>query len=164
DERTREMLLDVSEGMPEYTGRRLAGVTAADFATALEHDAPARQSFIREFCYFTGPAYGFLLEARRPGWRTTLQKRHDLAAPLAGALPPARRPDGGDLRARARQAGAAFGLDELTVREAAHWKTRQERIAEARRLFVTGPLVRLRPSPLYISFNTDEQLSLGRAG
>jgi hypothetical protein len=164
DERTRETLLDVSEGMAEYTGLRLAGAGATDFAARLQHDGPARKSFIREFCYFTGPAYGFLLEARRPGWRTSLRQQHDLAVLLAETLQPEQRPGAGDLGGRARQAGAAFGLDELTLREAARWKTRQEHIAAVRRLFVDGPLLRLRPLEMRIGFNTDEQVSLGEAG
>lgn len=165
EERTRERLLDEAEGMAEYTAARLGGESAAELAAAIARDAPAKPSFIRAFPYFTGPAYGFLLDARRPGWRKALRGRHDLAALLAETLPAARRPDAGDVRGRAQAAGAAFGLAALTMREQARWRARQQHIAELRRRFVAGPTLRLRPAGgLHISFDPRDQVSLGAAG
>jgi hypothetical protein len=164
EERTRETLLDEAEGMAEYTARRIDGTSATTLAEVILRDAPAAPSFIRSFPYFTGPAYGYLLDARLPGWRAMLQRRHNLAELLADTLPRTRRVDAGVLRVRAFAAAAVLGLEELQAREDARWKARRQRIAALRRRFVDAPQFRLRPGALRISFNPQDQVSLGDAG
>ncbi len=79
--RAEERPLLMHEGLGQYTGARLAGVSAQE---AREHAAralagsEAETSFVRSFAYALGPAYGLLLDVRRPGWTRTAAPETDL--------------------------------------------------------------------------------------
>lgn len=90
-----ERALNMNEGLAEYTGWMLCGLphAAAESRVALaleqnEWNGP----FSKGFSYTTGPAYGFLLDAEKPEWRTGLTDAVDLPDILAAAIswsPPA---------------------------------------------------------------------------
>jgi hypothetical protein len=141
-ERRRETLLDLSEGLAEYTGWKLSDGTAPQLAAQILAEAPSRPSFVRSFPYFTGPAYALLLDQRRPGWIALLRKELDLQRLVAETLPEELRQIDGR---RAGKVGRAYGLSELKVREQARWKTRQRQLAELHQRFVNGPTLRVRP-------------------
>jgi hypothetical protein len=160
DERRRETLFDLYEGLAEYTGWKLSNGTPRQFAATILRDAPTRPSFVRSFPYFTGPAYAWLLDQRSPTWIAKLKQQPDLQTLLAATLP-------ADLPIdpkQAEKAGRAYAIDELRQSEAARWQKRQRRLAELRRRFVDGATLRLRPHDLRISFDPRDQTPLGDAG
>lgn len=162
-ERARERLLDLSEGLAEYTGWRLTGSDARELAARLRTEAPRRRSYVRAFPYYTGPAYGLLLDRRLPGWIGRLRDTLDLQALIARTLPvePATV---ADLSAAAERAGRAYGIDSLRASEAARWAVQQHRVDSLRALFVDGPTLRLRPKATQIAFDPGRQYSLGALG
>ena len=175
DERQRERVLDLSEGMAEYTGMRLAGEGGdRRLAARLRTVAGTLDSYVRAFPYQTGPAYGFLLErALGPRWTRRLAQTPDLQQLLAGTLGAEGQRylewlrvegDTAALRAAADREGMALGSGTVRASEDARWRTRQAQIAELRARFVTGPTLRLRPRALQISFDPRGQVSLGDAG
>lgn len=158
-ERARERLLDVSEGMAEYTGWHISGSEPRALARALREDAPRRSTYVRSFPYFTGPAYGLLLDAMGPqGWRASLRRRPDLQALAATVAPPVGA--AGD----AERAGGTYGLAEIQAAEDARWRERERQLADLRARFVEGPTLRIRPGALRISFDFRGQSPLGNAG
>ena len=166
DERTRERLLDLSEGLAEYTAFRLTGATGSALGAHVRADAAAAPSFVRTFPYYTGPAYAYLLDRRGPGWIRRLPGTLDLQKLLTEALPgpPSEPAAPAALAALAERAGRDYGLDELRRREQVRWRAHRRQLAALRARFVDGPTLRLRPGRLDISFDFRANVSLGDAG
>ena len=135
DERAQEIM----EGLAAYTGTALAAESAAAaVASALDllAKAEAEESFVRTFAYKTGPAYGLLLDASSPGWTRRITGSDDLGALLMRAL---------DVRPAtdAMASAARYGGAELRASERRREEQRRERLAELRRRFVDGPVLRI---------------------
>ncbi|HMG54458.1 MAG TPA: hypothetical protein VK601_13270 [Kofleriaceae bacterium] len=158
-----EDALERQEGLPEYTGIRLALAAlhlpmarAADDLAAFE----ARPTFVRSLGYGTGPALGLLLDDAAPGWRRRVRK-DGFAAQLARAIrfsPPA------DLAPAAALAAARYGGPELARAEDERAVDRARRLAELRARLVDGPIVRFRQSDLSTRFNPNQLVPLGDEG
>jgi hypothetical protein len=136
----KERALEINEGIASYTGTAAAADSDADaVAGALEALAGAEtgESFVRTFAYFTGPAYGLLLDASSPAWRQRIRNTDDFAALLAGAF--AVQPATDAAASAARYDGAA-----VRAAEEQRERGRQERLAELRRRFVDGPVLVIR--------------------
>lgn len=184
DEITRERALDVTEGMPEYTALRLTHVPARAFAAQLDSAPDRLPSFVRGFVYYTGPAYGMLLDDYEDAaWRTSLRALpdpqrllyvawHDRAPrdPDASLIATALAGHSLDAAQRARlttltsEAAARYGGAETRAAEDARWAERQKEIAEYRVKFLQEPTLRIRPKTLNISFDPRRQASLGDSG
>lgn len=175
EERLRELLLDVHEGLADYPAWRVTRSDPRDLAERLRTEAPRRRSYVRSFAYFTGPAYGLLLDARLPGWtrRFPCAPNLQLAALSTLRRPPAYlRPwpegtccDGmGDLERLAEREGRRRGLASLRARERSRWREHVATLQSAQAPFVDGPTLRLRPGALNVVFDPNGQLSLGEAG
>jgi hypothetical protein len=135
DERAQE----ITEGLAAYTGTVLAAQSAADaIAGALEllANAEAGESFVRTFAYVSGPAYGLLLDASSPGWTRRVRGTDDLGTLLMRALAVQPAMD-------ATASAARYGGAELRASEQQREQQRQERLAELRRRFVDGPVLRI---------------------
>ncbi len=158
-ERARERILDLAEGMAEYTGWRLSGSDPHSLARALREDAPRRPTYVRSFPYFTGPAYGLLLDAGGPpDWIDSLRRNPDLQSLAA-------RSTRTDVSGRdAERVGRSYGVAEIRDAEDTRWRERERQLAELRARFVSGPTLRIRPGALRISFDPRGQVPLGDAG
>jgi hypothetical protein len=183
DEIARERALDVSEGIPEYTGWRITHASRAQVAAALD-SAPNRvPSFVRAFPYYTGPGYAFLLDSYQGEmWHSLLRAAPDLqrqlylawseraSDPYASLIYEALSgkqldaPQRERLLTRAKVLGARYGAAEIRAAEDARWSARQRQIADLRAKFVAGPTVRIHPAELRFSFNPNGQVSLGDDG
>jgi hypothetical protein len=135
DERAQE----ITEGLAAYTGTVLAAPSPADaIAGALDllANAEVGESFVRTFAYISGPAYGLLLDASAPGWTHRVRGTDDLGALLMGAL--AVHP-----AADATEAALPYGGAAIRAAEQQREQQRHERIAELRRRFGDGPVLRI---------------------
>src|SRR5213078_4600367 len=138
DERAQE----IGEGLAAYTGTVLAAPSAADAivgavdlldgaeTTALE------ASFVRTFAYVSGPAYGLLLDASSPGWTRRVRGTDDLGTVVMRALAVQPATD-------ATASATRYGGAEIRASEQKREQERQERLAELRRRFVDGPVLRI---------------------
>ena len=136
----KELALEVNEGVASYAGVAAAADSAAHANTAgLEAQARAEsgETFVRTFAYFTGPAYGLLLDASSPGWRQRIRNTDDFAALLGSALTVQPATD-------AAASAARYGGAEIRAAEEQRERARQDRLAELRRQFVDGPLLVIR--------------------
>lgn len=134
DERGQE----ITEGLAAYTATVLVAdsesdaiVGALDLLVNTEKKA-MEASFVRTFAYFSGPAYGLLLDAGSPGWRKRIKGTDDLAVLLAQALTIQPGPDATKIAARYQGA-------EILLSEQKREQARQARLDELRRTFVEGP-------------------------
>jgi hypothetical protein len=135
DERAQE----ITEGLAAYTGTVLAAQSAADAivgALELLANAEAAESFVRTFAYVSGPAYGLLLDASSPGWTRRVRGTDDLATLVMRA--PAVQP-----ATDATASAVRYGGAEIRASEQQREQERQERLAELRRRFVDGPVLRI---------------------
>jgi hypothetical protein len=136
----KERALEINEGIASYTGVAAAAESAAGASTrAIEVLAGCEgdHSFVRTFAYWTGPAYGILLDGLAPGWRQRIRGTDDVGAILAGALTP--RP-----AADAATSASRYGGAEIRAAEEERDRQRQERLASLRRQFVDGPVLVIR--------------------
>jgi hypothetical protein len=135
----KERALEINEGVASYTGVAAAADSQADaVAGALDALAGAEtgESFVRTFAYFTGPAYGLLLDGAAPGWRQRIRNTDDFAGLLAGTFTV--QP------ADAAAAAARYGGAEIRAAEDQRERGRKERLAELRQRFVVGPVLVIR--------------------
>lgn len=130
EERQRETLLDITEGLAEYTAWRLTGAPSAQLAEALAAPAPA--SWTRAFCYRTGPAYGYLLDQLAPRWQFQVNATRDLQALLTQRVGMVADPE---------LDATAYDIDAVRAEET----TAQKRIDEIKQRFTTSMRLRIRP-------------------
>ena len=134
-----EAKLEANEGLAEYTGQRFSeeeGSYAALIGRIKEADH--KDSYLRSFAYYTGPAYGILLDRCKPGWQRDFKTGNDLPSLLAvclGKLPP-EKPD-------MNMIGKRYGFDEVLSDENIREATRQKRLEENTALFVNGRYLEL---------------------
>jgi hypothetical protein len=82
----QERLLEMNEGLAEYTGQKFSGAPnlAAAVAESLKK-AESWENYARRFAYASGPAYGLLLDRYDPQWRAHVKSTDDLGDLLARA-------------------------------------------------------------------------------
>jgi hypothetical protein len=139
-----ERALEMNEGLAEYTGVKLSGMTMSMAVEKLRRAPGNYPSFVRSFAYASGPAYGLLLDKYNPGWRQGLTTDHDLGELLCGALKvnlPA------DLPGAAQARALEYDGPELMAQEITREQERQVQIAAYRSRLVDGPVLILPLSP-----------------
>jgi len=158
DAANEEDALERNEGLAEYTGRKLgAGKQALSYMLIDLAEAEHGDSFVRSFAYHTGPAYGFLLDAIEPHWRTRLNAHSSLSALLAQAIgwsPPA------DVAAVARQEGARYGASRIVAEERARGQRLRQKLARWKRGLVDRPVLVLPFVAMHIQFNPNTLMAL----
>jgi len=155
-----ETALELNEGLAEYTGVVVAHAGTAARMRAALRDLDAHlgdPTFVRSFAYATGPAYGLLLDAAAPGWRSGLVADSNLAWMLRDAIHAS--PSGDVATIAARYDGAALRATE-TAREAAH----RAQLARNRARFVDGPVLALAFQRMQVQFDPRNLQPLDGAG
>ncbi|HXT14948.1 MAG TPA: hypothetical protein VN706_04925 [Gemmatimonadaceae bacterium] len=139
-----EALLEMQEGLPEYTGHVLAmrelGVGRGRVAQHVLNFERTTPSFVRGFAYGTGPALGLLLDEFAPDWRTRVARERDLTAMLAQAIhfrPPR------DIITEARRRAPMYGFADIDRAEAARDSTRAPMMRDFTDRFVNGRVITL---------------------
>lgn len=135
--------LEMNEGLAEYTGFALCGrPTAENIEAVAKHleDAEHGATFVRSFAYASGPGYGLLLDGFAPSWRQEVSQHDDLGELLGRhvefSLPL-------HLSEFAAKAAAKYDGVALMAREDRREQDRQALLADYRRRFVEGPLLKL---------------------
>ena len=95
------------------------------------------REYARSFAYYTGPAYGVLLDGAAPEWRTKWDRREGLALMLSQALGLSPASDDESFAVR----GARYGAGALQVEEAERARVQAVRIAHLRARLADGPLL-----------------------
>jgi hypothetical protein len=151
-----ESLLEIQEGLPEYTGhalaRRVMGDSTARIARDLADFATTRPTLVRSFAYGTGPALGLLLDRFAANWRTRVRARRDLAALLRDAVQ-FRAPS--NLQRAARDRAAAYGWREIDRSEATRDSLRAPVLRAYRERFVLGRTITLTQSKDSLNWGFD---------
>lgn len=145
DARESEIALEMFEGLAEYTGRRLCGLPLEKLpAMLIEHidEGLNRPSFVRTFPYYSGPAWGLLLDLEGVPWREGLEPGTDLGERLAQAAG-LELPGPSEVEATAALRAQSYGFAELDRAERVREDERLARLDRHRRLLVREPHLRL---------------------
>jgi len=145
--------LEMHEGLAEYTG---AAFAEPDIAKRAPHlidklrDAETTPTFVRSFAYASGPAWGTLIEMKRPRWTRSAKASDDLGNLAADAWHVAAA---ADVEARA----ASYDGAQLLAAERERDARKQTMLREFRARFVDGAHLTL---PLkHMSFEFDPNAS-----
>ena len=155
----RERSLETNEGLAEYTGWALRGTTDAESRLAFSARLARldrNESFARGMAYYTGPAYGLLLDAAAPGWTRAFRASDDMGEVLAKSLQIDAAAVGG---APLRYRGA-----ELRADEERRDTERRQTTARYRALFIDGPTLELPMANAKFGFDPNFVIPLGDAG
>jgi len=146
----QERALELSEGLAEYTGVKLAMAEPGEAAAATLRAAERAPAYARAFVYASGPAYGLLLDDMAPGWREGLDAEADLGDLLGSAIGFAPEADvAAAVQAAAiRYDGQAVAEEEIAL-EAERMRQRAAWVAR----LVDGPVLRLPFRQMRIGFN-----------
>lgn len=138
DARQAEDAMERHEGIAEYTGRILSQ-DAAMSAHLADHlrKGDGVAAYARSFAYYTGPAYGVLLDSASPGWRAAWNRRDGLPAMLASALGLAVSPDD----AAFARSGSHYGMRGIQAEETARAVGQAAVSAALRARLVDGPVL-----------------------
>jgi len=154
--------LEISEGVPEYTGVKLGLTDPQERIAFAEYDLSAfvqAPTFVRSFAYATGPAYGLLLDGTDPAWRGKLGsgQRLDQLLSQAMKLP---EPDFAALKTRSDQ------YDDGSLRSSEEWRDSQKRkqLAELKVRLVDGPVLIIPLTKTNRQFNPQSLQPLGELG
>jgi hypothetical protein len=133
-----ESALELHEGLAEYTGIALAyGADAPAHAAQQLARGEKMAMLSRSFAYFSGPAYGLLLDTLAVGWRNNVVRAGDLAKQLSRALEPGALSNPGEATF-ARYDGNGIAAEERDRAEAT-----RARSADIKQRFIDGPVLRL---------------------
>lgn len=161
----RESRFEMHEGLAEYTGLALCGLSASDAAALLAdrlEDSARGKSVVLSFAYQSGPAYALLLDAFGATWREGLQPTDDLSSILRSHLD-VEQPQ--DLHSAAEVRYASYDAEPVFAeeRERAH-QAEMTRLHYSRR-FVEVPVLVLPNRNMNIMFNPNEgTVTLGDHG
>lgn len=136
--RDAEDALERHEGLAEYTGRLLSRDNAMipHLAEHLGKGDRVRE-YARSFAYYTGPAYGLLLDAATPDWKASWDRLEGLPQLLAQALGLEMAADDAAFAA----SGARYGATTIQAEEAARALEQATRVASLRSGLVDGPVL-----------------------
>lgn len=157
-----EAKLEANEGLAEYTGQYFSEIKGSNAALINRIKlADIKDSYLRSFAYYTGPAYGVLLDRCKPGWPLHYKIGDDLPSMLSTCLkkynPPHARLD---LKAM----GKRYGYDEVLANENTRETTRQKQLAENTAFFITGHYLELPLAQPNIQFDPNNLFVLPDAG
>jgi len=162
---TTESVLELHEGLAEYTGVKLSGLIEGEQRRLLVkrlQEQPAQiPSFIRSFAYLSGPAYGLLLDEYSQGWRARLKPGNDLAMILAKEINLKM-----DLEPETaiKQRAARYDAEKLWAAESAREQNRLKKVADFRQQLIDGPVLVIPLSKQQMSFNPSLLVPIEGAG
>jgi hypothetical protein len=155
-----EQTLEMNEGLAEYTGIKLWSRNKFSLHSAafqkLEK-ASLIPTFVRSFAYYSGPAYGTLLDDLAPGWQKKIKPADDLGVLLQQCLF-FELPKG--LEGKAKELALNYGGQELRSQEEKREGEKKKKLAEFRAKLVDGPLLILPLQKLNCSFNPNNIIPL----
>jgi hypothetical protein len=136
--REDERLLEMNEGLAEYTGLILSGLpktVLSDRAAVQLAQSEPQESFVRSFAYASGPAYALLLDESGKAWRKSLRASDDLS----------------------ELARRAYGIGTIAPADA-------DRLID-RSIFIDGPRLRIPMAGAFsFSFNPNGAVSIAGVG
>ena len=156
-----EDAMERHEGLAEYSGRILSrdDQMIRHLTEHLGRGDKVRE-YARSFAYYTGPAYGVLLDAASPDWKKTWDRRESLPLMLSKTLG-LKIPSDDEAFAAS---GLRYGATTIQVEEAARALEQSARIAALRAGLVEGSVLTAPVSGANFSFDPNKVTPLPPEG
>ena len=159
---TLERMLEMAEGVAEYTGRYAAskatGLGPLDVVDRMRGVLTDR-SLVRSFAYATGPALGLLLDRFDTTWRGRLITTRNPWTMLRDVVKPGALPGDEHLRSIAE----AYGFAQIDNEEMTREAERQRTLAQFIEKLVDGPVIEV-PGIVNRAFDPTTLTPLGSHG
>ncbi|HEX6426834.1 MAG TPA: hypothetical protein VF008_04075 [Niastella sp.] len=159
-----ERILEMSEGLAEYTGV-LLGRQPDSIRQHLYNQidsAQERKSLIRSCAYITGPAYGYLLYEKFPGWTLQVDSNSDFPALISKYYHihlPKHHIDG-EVAAREKK----YNSNAIIASEKIKEEKRRQTVHQYVDLFTRQPVLTINLIKMNIVFNPNTLVDLGTYG
>ncbi|MDP2886319.1 MAG: hypothetical protein Q8P51_14990 [Ignavibacteria bacterium] len=161
---TTENLLELNEGLAEFTGLMMSGMKREEIQDHFRQSISAflnNPTFVRSFPYQTIPMYGYLLSNEKSTWNREITAQSNLTDYLAKAfnlnLP-------GDLKTAVAAIAGQYGGETVTAEETAREENRKKLIAEYKYKFIDQPHLVIVFEKMNISFDPRNIIPLGDQG
>jgi hypothetical protein len=156
-----ERLLEMNEGLAEYTGYALAIPNVRERLAPLIRklaNAEKGDSFARSFAYTSGPAWGTLIEMQDPHWTRKLKADDDLGelAFRAWSLP--------QYRSRVLPKPKEYGGEAIRAEEDARAAKKRELLAAMRAKYVDGAVLTIPLRQMQFTFDPNTVQPFGDLG
>ncbi|WP_292010121.1 hypothetical protein [Chryseobacterium sp.] len=150
---TAENLLELNEGLAEFTGAMLSGrnkvQATSSFIKGIDHFFN-NPTFVRSFAYYTIPAYGYLLYNKDKNWNKNITDKTDLTDYFIKAFEvkiPA------DLKKTAENLSSRYNGKVINKEEEAREEKIKKLIADYKLKFIDQPHFELKFVKMSISFD-----------
>ncbi|NSL86798.1 hypothetical protein ECE50_008150 [Chitinophaga sp. Mgbs1] len=159
-----ENMLELHEGLAEYTGVMMSGRTKAETLQSIAFQKQrflGAGTFIRSFAYHTVPVYGYLLAQTNPSWTRDIKDTTSLEAYFRKAWQltiPA------NLGAAVTERAPAYDGPAIIAAETVREEKRLAVVAGYVKTLVTDPHTEIRFEKMNISFNPSNMLPLEKYG
>jgi hypothetical protein len=156
-----ERELEMHEGLAEYTGAAFAEPEVRKRAPHLVdklHDAESTPTFVRSFAYASGPAWGTLLEMKRPRWTRSVHATDDLGKLVGDAW----HVRGVSFEADDRS--IHYGDATLLAAELERKARKEAMLREFQARFIDGPHLTLRLAHMSFQFDPNASQPFGSFG
>jgi hypothetical protein len=159
-----ECQMEMHEGLAQYTGHALCGLPRQQVERQMSmsvNNLTTEKSLVASFAYWSGAAYGMLLDDYGVSWRKGLTSTSDLGQLLAAAA---------DVKAQpvdaitAEQRAAFYDGDEIKTYEISRANTHKDLMERYRKLFVDGATLQLPLQAMQYTYDPNNLFPLDTLG
>ncbi|NDK55749.1 hypothetical protein [Pontibacter fetidus] len=164
DADSTENLLELNEGLAEYTGFVISERSRKQAVVHFENSINSFQqnpTFVRSFAYHTIPVYGYLLSSRNKYWNKKISPDTDLTSYFIDAFE-IEVPQ--DLRHEAERIAADYNGRQIMAEETKRAVEKRKLVAEYKSKFVEQPHVELYFEKMNVSFDPRNMMPLEDKG
>jgi hypothetical protein len=158
---TSENLMELNEGLAEYTGTVMSGRNDIETGKYLEKrliEFQKNPSFVRSFAYITTPLYGFILARSDKYWNRSITDTTNLMEYFIRAF---------NLSVPVSLCAdciSQYGSEKVLSEEIARETEKQKRVAEMKSTFIEKPHLEIRLEKMNISFDPRNIMPLEEYG
>lgn len=159
-----ESSLEIIEGVAEYTGLMLSGMTGDALRDHLVSQTEALvnlPTYVRSFAYYEFPVYGFFMRQKDETWHLKINKNTDLTDLISGLFgveyPELTMKD-------VTRVGKEYNIDKITASEEKRELIRLELVKTYTVRFLGDSIVRLSLENMSIGFNPSNLMPLDTFG
>lgn len=150
---TTENLLELNEGIAEFTGLIVSGrnkdQTRSYFLNGIE-GFMKNPTFVRSFAYYTTPVYGYLLYHKDPGWNKKIDSKTDLTVYFIKAFDIRIQTD---LQKAVEKLSDNYNGTSIIKQEIDREEQTKKRIAEYKLKFIQQPHFEIKFEKMNVSFD-----------
>lgn len=145
-----ENILEIHEGLPEYTGVVCSLDSKSDIENLMQKKLKNilnTDSFVRSFAYYSGPAYGILIDENNFDWRKNLTYNSDLGQILKNSYKI-------DIKLNSiEKAKMRYGYKKIYNEELVRKQNLDRKLQEYENKFIKNSIVSIELEEAHIGFN-----------